>query len=62
MPNAENIRGNFSIVDADLIEQDAFHDIALLKLVRNPFRNEVRSGFKIGDKEILFISLPPPLK
>jgi len=52
MPNAENIRGNFSIVDANLIEQDAFHDIALLKLVRNPFRNEVRSGFKIGDKEI----------
>lgn len=51
-PNTENMRGNFSVVDCEITDTDARHDLALLKLKRNPFRGEVRSGIVIGDKEV----------
>ena len=51
-PNTENMRGNFSLVDYDVVEEDVRHDLALLRLRRNPFRGEVRSGIVIGDREV----------
>jgi S1-C subfamily serine protease len=51
-PNTENMRGNFSAVDFDLIEADTRHDLALLRLRRNPFRSEMRSGIRIGENEV----------
>ena len=49
--NTENMRGNFSVVEFDIVEQDVRHDLVLLRLRRNPFRGEVRSGIVIGDSE-----------
>ncbi len=50
--NTENMRGNFAVVDFDIVAEDNRHDLALLKLKRNPFMGEVRSGIVIGDKEL----------
>jgi len=46
-PNTQNMRGNFTLVDFDLVETDNMHDIALLKL---------------KNKQIppMFGNLPPP--
>jgi len=52
LQNTENMRGVFSIVDFDLIDQDIRHDLALLKLRKNPFTHEVRSGIYIGGTEL----------
>ncbi len=52
LPNAENMRGNFRVVDFEMIDVDARHDIALLRLKTNPFKGEVRSGFVINNKEL----------
>lgn len=51
-PNTENFRGNFSLVDFDVIGEDARHDLILLKLRKNPFKREVRSGFVVNGKEL----------
>lgn len=51
-PNTENMRGNFSIVPFDVVDEDARHDLALLRLKANPFAGEVRSGIVVGDKEV----------
>jgi len=50
--NTENMRGNFSIVQFDMVDEDALHDLVLLKLKRNPFKGEVRSGININSKEV----------
>jgi S1-C subfamily serine protease len=47
IPNTENMRGIFVGVDIDLVDVDCCHDLALLKLRRNPFKGEVRSGIVI---------------
>lgn len=52
IPNTENMRGNFSIVQFNVADEDALHDLVLLKLKRNPFKGEVRSGITINSKEI----------
>lgn len=52
-PNTENMRGNFSDVDFDVIDEDAVHDLALLKLRRNPFKGEV--GSIVGNKELSLV-------
>jgi len=51
-PNTENMRGNFSLVGFDVVDEDDRHDLALLKLKENPFKGEVRSGFVNGGKEV----------
>jgi S1-C subfamily serine protease len=51
-PNTENMRGNFALVEFDEIDADEQHDLALLKLKRNPFKGEVTSGFAVGGKEV----------
>lgn len=48
--NSEQLRGNFSLVGCDLVDQDVRHDIALLKLKKNPFTDEI-SSFNIGGKK-----------
>lgn len=54
-PNTENMRGNFTLVDFDVIDEDERHDLALLKLKRNPFRGEVHSGIVIQGKSVPLI-------
>jgi S1-C subfamily serine protease len=51
-PNSENIRGNFGLVEFDIVDEDARHDLVLLKLKRNPFKGEMGKFMKVGDKEI----------
>ena len=55
MPNTENMRGNFTGVGFHLVDEDARHDLALLKLEANPFRGEVRSGFVTNGEEMPFL-------
>lgn len=51
-PNTENMRGNFTTVQFQIIDQDELHDLALLKLNVNPFGGQVKSGIVINGKEI----------
>lgn len=44
-PNTENMRGNFNLVDFDVADEDTLHDLALLKLKKNPFKGEVGPMF-----------------
>ena len=52
IPNAKNMRGNFVFIDFDLVDEDVRHDMVLLKLRKNPFKGEIRSGFVIKGKEL----------
>src|SRR5258708_34653974 len=52
MPNTENMRGNFTLLKADIAAEDERHDIALLKSSQNPFKDNVTSGIVIGGKQI----------
>ncbi len=57
IPNTEDERGNkmignFVLVQFDIVDKDERHDLVLLKLRRNPFKGEVKSGFVIAGKEI----------
>lgn len=45
VPNTEKMRGNFNLVDFDLVDEDTLHDLALLKLRKNPFKGEVGPMF-----------------
>jgi len=49
--NSENMRGNFVLVDFDIVDEDNRHDLILLKLRSNPFKGEVHSMFMIDNKE-----------
>jgi Trypsin-like peptidase domain len=51
-PNTENMRGNFTLVEGHVIEEDPRHDLALLQLNPNPFKQHVGSGIMIGDTEV----------
>jgi S1-C subfamily serine protease len=59
--NTDTMRGNFSLVDFDVVDTDSRHDLILLKLRSNPFKGEVRSGIKIGDKELPLLFGVPTL-
>lgn len=61
LPNSENFVRNTVLVDFDLIDENENHDLVLLRLRRNPFRNEVKSGFRIGENEIPIIAGTPTL-
>jgi S1-C subfamily serine protease len=50
-------RGNFTLVDADVIERDDVHDVALLKLSRNPFGAEIQSGYTLEGKPLRLMPL-----
>jgi S1-C subfamily serine protease len=52
LPNSENFIGNTVLVDFDLVDENENHDLALIKLRRNPFRGEVRSGVRIGANDV----------
>lgn len=62
IPNAENMRGNFILIEFELIDEDERHDLALLKLKRNPFKGEVTSGIKIGNQETPLPVLAAPMR
>lgn len=50
-------RGNFTFIDADVIEHEDGHDVALLKLSRNPFREEIQSGYTLEGKPLPLMPL-----
>src|SRR5437588_1617569 len=45
--NTDNIRANWSYVDAEILYEDPVHDQALLQMSANPFQGEVSSGIVI---------------
>jgi hypothetical protein len=51
LPNTERMRACFTLVDFDIVDIDSRHDIALLRLKRNPFKGEVTSGIVISSKD-----------
>ena len=51
-PNTDSMRGNFTLLSADIVAEDERHDIALLKSSRNPFKDNVTSGIVINGKPI----------
>src|SRR6266487_298915 len=59
LPNNENMRGNFSVVDYELTATDPRHDLALIRLRNNPLRGQVRSGIVIADREVPVMSRLP---
>ncbi len=52
IPNTENMRANFTRVGYDIVAEDIRHDLALLKLHRNPFQGEISSRFAINGKDL----------
>jgi S1-C subfamily serine protease len=50
-------RENFRFIEAEIVEADLVHDVALLKARPNPFRERVPSGFTLNRVEL---ELPPP--
>ncbi|MHB8658588.1 MAG: S1 family peptidase [Solirubrobacteraceae bacterium] len=52
VPNSENMRANFIVIGFDIVEEDERHDLALLRMLANPFKGEVRPMIRMGDQEI----------
>lgn len=50
-------KGNFKFIDSDVIEREDAHDVALLKLSRNPFGEEIQSGFTWEGKPLPLMPL-----
>lgn len=50
-------KDNFKTIDADVIERDDAHDVALLKLSRNPIREEIQSGFTSEGRPLPLMAL-----
>ncbi len=54
-----SMRGGFTGVAFEVVEQDEQHDLALLKLQRNPFKNQVSPGIHVAGEDIkLIVSVP----
>jgi S1-C subfamily serine protease len=47
--NTENMRANFTIVDAEIVATDPGKDLAILRPTRNPFAGEIPAGFVVYD-------------
>lgn len=45
-------RENFTFVDAEIIDSDRVHDVALLRALQNPFRTRVTSGYTLNGMEL----------
>jgi len=45
-------RRNFTFVGAEVVQSDATHDVALLKLSQNPFRTPIDSGYTLNGKKV----------
>ena len=52
LPNSENFVGNTVLVDFGLVDENENHDLALIRLRRNPFRGEVSSGVRMGVNDV----------
>jgi S1-C subfamily serine protease len=56
-------RGTFNIVGFELLASDARHDLALLKLRRNPFAGEVESGIVVDNQPVIpLFGIAPPFR
>ena len=57
-PSTENMRGNFTLVEGKVIEEDPRHDLALLRMQPNPFEGNVSSGVAVnGDRVPLLLGV-----
>jgi hypothetical protein len=61
LQTTEQFRGTFSLVEFDLIDRDVRHDLVLLKLKKNPFTQQVRSGVNIAGNELPLLYGTPTL-
>ena len=52
LPNSENFIGNRVGIDFDIVDEDENYDLAVLKLRRNPFREEISAGIRIRGKDV----------
>lgn len=52
MTDQNHTRNNFSYVEAQIVESEQQHDVAVLKLGQNPFRTTIKSGYTSNGKEI----------
>jgi S1-C subfamily serine protease len=52
-----NTRDNFTFIDADIIDADPTHDVALLKARQNLFQVRIKSGYTLNGAEL---ELPRP--
>ena len=50
--NSETVGAVFILTYADIVGRNPRRDLAILRLRRNPFRGEMRSGFVISGREI----------
>lgn len=55
-PNLENfhgisVRASFQLIEFDIVDEDARHDLVLLKLKRNPFKGETGAFMQAGGKK-----------
>lgn len=48
----DKTRGNFKFIDAEVIDHDDVRDVAILKLSKNPFGEEIQSGYTSNGKPI----------
>lgn len=50
-------RGNFTFIDAVVVERENVRDVALLKLSKNPFGEEIASGYTLEGKPLRMMPL-----
>jgi hypothetical protein len=50
--NTENMRANFTIVGFEILVEHERHDLALLRLAKNPFTGEIGTGIIMGNEAI----------
>ncbi len=53
------IRSSFGLTECDVVDEDAGHDLALLKLKQNPFKGEMGTFLRAGDKVIDYLHRAP---
>ncbi|MBZ5656015.1 MAG: serine protease [Acidobacteriia bacterium] len=54
MTDQTHTRRNFTYLEAEVIESDSIHDVALLKLSQNPFRSTIDSGYTLNGRKLDF--------
>lgn len=56
-----NVKGLFKGGECEVIEEDERHDLALLRMVRNPFKGEIKKSTPSGEKPLKYMPKAPVL-
>jgi hypothetical protein len=54
LPNGTKFRGAFGTTEAEIVDEDAQHDLALLKMRQNPFQGEMEK-IEIGSRSASYL-------